>query len=524
MDRMITLLLSVFCVTSALAAPAPREKFHLYLLAGQSNMSGRGVVEEQDRTPHPRVFSLNAKNEWVPATEPLHFDKKIAGVGPGLAFGKAMAEAEPDVVIGLIPCAVGGSPLSSWQPNAVDKATKTTPYDTAIERAKAAMKDGTLKGILWHQGESDCNEKSAPLYGNLLEKTLGRMRDDLGAPDACIVVGQLGAHIEAKSPWAKVVNQALENFPKRLAHCGFASSEGLKDKGDHTHFDSASQREFGKRFAAVMLKLQSQPAALRVKVWPDGLPDGTPLDQPEEEKIARVGHDSEPTLSVYLPPKDKATGAAVVICPGGGYSILAIEKEGDNVARWLNDLGVAGIVLKNRLKDYPQPSPILDAQQAIRLVRENAKTWGLDEHRIGIMGFSAGGHLAAATSNADPIPLDAESYKRYNAIDCRPDFTILVYGVVPQPGSKSAKGMYTPIQLSAKTPPTFLVHAKDDKVPPQLSIDYAETLKKLNVPVEIHLYDEGGHGYGLGQSGGPIASWPQACAAWLKTRGVLEGK
>src|SRR5438445_12927696 len=119
--------------TAAFAAPAPKEKFHLYLLVGQSNMAGRGEVEEQDKTPHPRVFSFDEKEQWVPAVEPLHFDKpKIADVGPGLAFGKAMAEAEPDVVIGLIPCAVGGSPLASWQPKAVDEATKTTPYDTAI--------------------------------------------------------------------------------------------------------------------------------------------------------------------------------------------------------------------------------------------------------------------------------------------------------------------------------------------------------------------------------------------------------
>jgi hypothetical protein len=250
-----TLLL--FSSSLALAAPAPKEKFHLYLLAGQSNMAGRGVVEEEDKTPHPRVFMLNAKDEWVPASEPLHFDKKVAGVGPGFAFAKAMADAEPDVTIGVIPCAVGGSPLASWQPKAVDEATKTTPYDTAIRRAKIAMKDGTLKGILWHQGESDANEKNAPKYGNLLEQTLGRMRDDLGVQDACIVVGQLGQHIVDRNPFAAIVNTALENLPKRLARCGFASAQGLKHKGDNTHFDSPSAREFGRRYAAVMLRLQS---------------------------------------------------------------------------------------------------------------------------------------------------------------------------------------------------------------------------------------------------------------------------
>src|SRR5260221_11115271 len=222
-------------------------------------MGARAVVEDQERTPHPHVFSLNAKGEWVPAVEPLHFDKpKIAGVGPGLAFAKAMAEAEPDVVIGLIPCAVGGSPLSSWQPKAVDPATKATPYDTAIERAKIAMKDGELKGILWHQGESDSNEKNAADYGKRLQETLTRMRDDLGAKDACIVVGELGKHIVDKNPYAAVVNQALADVAHQLAHAGLASAEGLKDKGDHTHFDAASAREFGRRYAQVMLKLQAE--------------------------------------------------------------------------------------------------------------------------------------------------------------------------------------------------------------------------------------------------------------------------
>jgi hypothetical protein len=255
---MICALLAVGSARS-LAAPAPEEKFHLYLLAGQSNMAGRGAVEEQDRTPDPRVFTLNAKDEWVPAAEPLHFDKKVAGVGPGFAFAKAMADANPDVVIGVIPCAVGGSPLASWQPGATDAATKTTPYDTAIRRAKIAMKDGTLKGILWHQGESDSNEKKAEQYGPLLQQTLTRMRSDLAAPDACIVVGQLGQHIVDKNPFAKIVNAALEDLPHHLAHCGFASAAGLKHKGDNTHFDSPSAREFGKRYAEAMIKLQAEP-------------------------------------------------------------------------------------------------------------------------------------------------------------------------------------------------------------------------------------------------------------------------
>jgi acetyl esterase/lipase len=138
------------------------------------------------------------------------------------------------------------------------------------------------------------------------------------------------------------------------------------------------------------------------------------------------------------------------------------------------------------------------------------------------MGFSAGGHLAAATSDADPIPLDADSYKKYNAIDCRPSFSILIYGVVPQEGDKWVKDMYTAIHITQKTPPAFLITTKDDPIPSHLSLDYAEALNKIGGAAEVHLYEKGGHGYGLGQSGGPVAAWPEECIKWLKNRGLLD--
>jgi hypothetical protein len=136
-------------------AEVPREQFHLYLLIGQSNMAGRGKVEKEDRTPHPRVLALNKQDEWVPAVDPLHFDKRSAGVGPGLAFGKALADADKGVTIGLIPCAAGGSPITVWKKGGYWKQTSSKPYDEALRRTALAQKRGVLKGILWHQGESD---------------------------------------------------------------------------------------------------------------------------------------------------------------------------------------------------------------------------------------------------------------------------------------------------------------------------------------------------------------------------------
>jgi acetyl esterase/lipase len=227
-------------------------------------------------------------------------------------------------------------------------------------------------------------------------------------------------------------------------------------------------------------------------------------------------------MYVYPAPKEKASGTAVVICPGGGYSILAIDKEGHRIARWLNEQGVTAFVLKSRLKDYKQPSPVMDAQQAIRVVREHAGEWNIDPKRVGLMGFSAGGHLAGATANADPIPLEQESYKKYNAIDCKPNFSILIYSVVPQAGDKWVKEMYTAIKITEHTPPAFLVTTKDDPIPSHLSIDYAEACKKVGVPAEVHVYDKGGHGYGLGQSGGDVANWPAALAEWMRGRGLIK--
>ncbi|HND53722.1 MAG TPA: sialate O-acetylesterase, partial [Pirellulaceae bacterium] len=154
----------------------PKSKFQLFLLVGQSNMAGRGAVEKQDKTPHPRVLMLNKAGKWAPAVDPLHFDKPAAGVGLGKTFGQLVADANPDATVGLIPCAVGGSPIDTWKPGAYYDATKSHPWDDALRRAKLALEAGELKGILWHQGESDSNEKLAPAYAAKLDDLIARLR------------------------------------------------------------------------------------------------------------------------------------------------------------------------------------------------------------------------------------------------------------------------------------------------------------------------------------------------------------
>lgn len=251
----ILLLTSSFVVHAAdPAQPPAKEKFRLYLLIGQSNMAGRGVVEEQDQQPHPRVLMLTKDEAWAPAVDPLHFDKSIAGVGLGSTFGRAMADADPTITVGLIPCAVGGTPLARWQKDG-------DLYKQAVARAKKAMGDGTLAGILWHQGEGDSgNEETANSYGARLAQMIVDLRAELGAGDVPFVAGQLGEFLAKEkngqpSYWP-VVNDQIASLPGRVKNTAVVSSTGLQHKGDGVHFDSPSLREFGRRYAAAMQKLQ----------------------------------------------------------------------------------------------------------------------------------------------------------------------------------------------------------------------------------------------------------------------------
>jgi hypothetical protein len=228
----------------------PREAFHLFLLVGQSNMAGRGAVEAQDRVPHPRVLMLDKAGVWVPATDPMHFDKPVAGVGLGRTFGAAIADAHPGITVGLIPAAVGGSPIESWQPGVFYPPTSSHPWDDAIARARNALQAGTLKGILWHQGEADATPELAPLYEARLHDLVARFRVALDAPDVPFIVGQLGVFADA--PWSddrRVVDGAHRRLPGKVPHTAFVSAEGLVHGGDRTHFDAASLRAFGRRYA-----------------------------------------------------------------------------------------------------------------------------------------------------------------------------------------------------------------------------------------------------------------------------------
>lgn len=273
---------------------------------------------------------------------------------------------------------------------------------------------------------------------------------------------------------------------------------------------------------------------LTIDVWPgkapgdkgDLGPEKVTEPKPGQRGVKRISNISQPTLTVFKPAKDKDTGAAVVIAPGGGYNILAWDLEGEEVARWLNALGVTGIVLKYRVPRRPgtpgdkaPPQAQMDAQRALSLVRSKAKEWGIDPKRIGMLGFSAGGHLTAWASTN----FDHRSYKPIDAVDavsCRPDFTVLIYPAYLL--TKGEQELAPEIRVTRETPQTFFAHAADDGVTPLSSVLMWRALKKAGVPAELHVYASGGHGFGLRPSDKPCSTWPQRCADWMKSRGFLK--
>jgi acetyl esterase/lipase len=276
------------------------------------------------------------------------------------------------------------------------------------------------------------------------------------------------------------------------------------------------------------------PAGLAAAPTPQPLwPNGAPGAKGKTDRDV-------PTVTVYLPPEKDATGAAVVICPGGGYGGLAMDHEGHQVARWLNSIGVAGIILKYRhAPQYRHPAPLLDAQRAMRYTRAHAKDWHVDPSRVGILGFSAGGHLASTVgTHFDAGKADAED--PVDRQSCRPDFMVLCYPVISFTerythrgsrdnllGRDAPKELVASLsnerQVTAQTPPTFLVHTTEDTgVPPENSIAFYLALRKARVPGELHIFEKGRHGLGLGPQGSAFAAWPRLCAWWLKERKVIK--
>ncbi|MCC6356479.1 MAG: alpha/beta hydrolase [Verrucomicrobiae bacterium] len=270
-----------------------------------------------------------------------------------------------------------------------------------------------------------------------------------------------------------------------------------------------------------------------IRLWAGEAPLAVPAEAPEGElptkagedgRIVRVGNVSEPSMTVYHPPEGHRTGTCVVVCPGGGYRILAMTHEGTDVAEWLNSIGVTAVVLKYRVpapKEGPSHvRPLLDGQRAIALVRSRAADWGVDPRRIGVLGFSAGGNLAAwllCEGNRHP-----EAYPKIaDEPPCRPDFGILVYpAYIADPKRPDERPA---IREEEKPGPVFFAHAADDRIGPENSIELFQALRKAEVPAELHVFQDGGHGFGMLRKGRPINDWPKRCAEWMGSQGMLRG-
>jgi len=269
-----------------------------------------------------------------------------------------------------------------------------------------------------------------------------------------------------------------------------------------------------------------------IDVWPGNAPGETGAIGPEHDKggggklgapVIRLADVSKPTLTIYRAKTDKPA-TTVLICPGGGYHILAWNLEGTEIAAWLNSIGVHAAVLKYRVprrKGRPKhEAPLQDAQRAIRLLRHRADDYGIAPDRIGVLGFSAGGHLSAALSTN----FDQPAYEAIDEADQhtpRPNFTVLIYPAYIAPKGKPTE-LADEITVTDKTPPAFIVQTQDDRNYIDSALGYYIALKEHDVPAEMHLYPEGGHGYGLRKSEHDVSTWPARCAAWMRSNGWIN--
>ena len=259
MKKVALFILTLFVCANGISQSTTVKKnnVNIYILAGQSNMAGRGTIEAIDTIINSHIWKFDKDEHWVPAKEPLHFDKpKVVGVGPGFAFANEIWKADTTVMVYLVPCAVGGTKIDLWTPGAFDSTTKTHPYDDAISRIRKAMAFGEIKGIIWHQGESDCNPLMSYGYEEKLVALIKRFRTDLQKPSLPFILGEI-AHFRVEENKDKIiVNRAIKEVAKTIPNCNYVQTNGLNHRGDTLHFDSPSAREIGKRYAAAMLSLQ----------------------------------------------------------------------------------------------------------------------------------------------------------------------------------------------------------------------------------------------------------------------------
>jgi acetyl esterase/lipase len=281
------------------------------------------------------------------------------------------------------------------------------------------------------------------------------------------------------------------------------------------------------------------PSAAVIPLWPEGVPDAKPGLGPEHIDDGRTSNVSEPTLTVYGPAVDRPNGTAVIVCPGGGYVRLSTQREGEQYAAWLGTLGITSFVLKYRMQEFGHPAPLRDVLRAVRIVRSRAARYHIRPDRIGVMGSSAGGHLAASAGTLFDHPL-GRTGAELDKVSARPDFLMLMYPVITMeapavhagsrkallganPTAEDVQLMSVEKQVTAATPPTLLIHTQEDQtVPVENSILFYQALTRAKVPAEMYLFEHGSHGMGMRAGLGTASDWPKRAEEWLKARGLLE--
>jgi acetyl esterase/lipase len=289
--------------------------------------------------------------------------------------------------------------------------------------------------------------------------------------------------------------------------------------------------------AALPLAQAATPNVL--PLWPEGVPGAKTTLGPERNEDGRTSNVSEPTLTVYKPAVDRPNGTAVIICPGGGYVRLSTQREGEQYANWLSGLGVTTFVLKYRMAEFGHPAPLQDVLRAVRLVRQHARELHIQPTRIGVMGSSAGGHLAASAGTLFDHPL-GRTGAELDKVSARPDFLMLMYPVITMdapavhagsrkallganPSAEAVQLMSVEKQVTALTPPTLLIHTQEDQaVPVENSILFYQALTRAKVPAEMYLFEHGSHGMGMKPGLGTASNWPKRAEEWLKERGLLD--
>jgi acetyl esterase/lipase len=280
------------------------------------------------------------------------------------------------------------------------------------------------------------------------------------------------------------------------------------------------------------------PPATSIDLWPEGVPGPVVDVGPEKIVDGRAVNVTIPTLTVFAPAAGTSNGLAGIVCPGGGYVRLAVDKEGSEITRWLNSLGVTAFVLKYRVAPQRHPAPLRDVLRAVRLVRSRAAEWGIDPKRIGVFGSSAGGHLAASAATLFDSP-EGKTAAALDAVSARPDFVVLQYPVITMKGPAAHGGSRDALlgagasaalldrlslqqQVTAATPPAFILHTAEDKsVPAENSLLFYQALRAAGVSAEMHLYEKGPHGFGIKPGLGPTSDWPKRAEEWMRAHGWL---